>query len=342
MTHILTGICVSEEIGYSLQIIFIIWSFVLWSFYTIHLNRFVNKKKRTSLDILFICVISLIIIPECIRVIDPFSMNNIFSFTVNRIFFILFPCFSVPVVVVLLIDTYLAMIYRIKKQLRPKKYRFIVLFTISTIETLPSIIIIISFVALSDEYILHILFCLYMATNTLDKVIHIALQRYLSTKIKKELAYEISSDNEENDELNVEDNYESERYKEIMIHSQERLLKSIDRHVILVIFIVIYYIFEFIDGGIAINGKCYFIPGLIWGIIMRIGGMIMMFEAWIGFESCVNINTNNVPLYDRQTTGAFLERTAAGIDLARLKTVQSLVSKRSLLYDHIEQQNDQD
>ena len=327
MAHFLTDTCVDANVGYVLQAIFIIISAVLWSFYVIYLNRFLNKgKSRTSLDILYFGLISIFTLSECLRVIDPFSMNNILSFEINRLFFIFIPCCSLPIVAMLLFDTYFAIIYRIKKQLRPKKYRYMVLLNLVFIQLIPSLIMILSIIFISNETTVNTIFVVYIILNIIDKTTMILSQRFVISQIKSTQEYiqqQDDDDNDNNDQVDEDGQENENRQKEIMLNAEKRLISAMLRRMRALIVIIIYYIFELINGGIAINGKCYFLPGLAWSIFLRLASASTMFEAWIDFKDIVDGDIKP-SFFRRMTTGAFINKMAAGVDLTRLKTITSL------------------
>ena len=321
MTHFLTDTCVNADVGYILQIILIIWCFMIWNFYIIYLNRFINKGKyRTSLDILYFCGISITLISECIRVIDPFSINGILSFKVNRIFWI-FIFFVGPSIHMLLIDTFFAIIYRIKKQLRPKKYRYMVLSNLFLIQLIPGLIMIIVVIVSDnmDTTILNTIFSVYMVLRIIDFMNHMVTERWMMWGIKTAKTDLEARGDEDADNDDDDDNLN--RQITLIMNGEKRLLSSISRRQGFLPVVIGYCILELVNGGIAVDGECFFVIGLLWAILLRMGSMAWMYEAWIDVQDIVKSDHVPPSFLKRMSTGAFIDRIAIGIDLTRLKTI---------------------
>eukprot|EP01083_Nonionella_stella_P018112 50632_1 len=314
---LITEVCISSNIGYALQLGLIVWSFAIWTVYGVHLNRYYNKTTRNALDTLYFMVITILVVEEGARVIDPFSMNGVYSIKMNRMFLVFVPCWTIIALVSLIVDTYLAMLYRIRKQLRSPMHRYLALTNFVLFITIPSVFVIISFSTIQSDDTLQTIFTVYLLWMSVLILCTMCAQEYLVTRSIQSGGLISSEAHGSNDRKN-----------EILQHAQERLVSSLRARGGVAVVIALYLIVE-VAMGAAVTGDCYFIPGLFIGVVLRIGPLMLMKEQWIGIDD-LRDDEEEAPLtWDRMTTGQYLNAVAGKVNIRRIQTLNMLFSVQS-------------
>lgn len=314
MTRFLSAVAVSATTGLALQICLILFTLVLYFFVSIYVNRFwrayVRKEVSLYEQIIFFLVVASTLI-QCVQCVDPFSMNGVFSFRVNRVFFLVQGSLVAGPASLLLMDCLVVLLLAVnKKQSRlPKPYRILSYATIaiSVLTAFPVFVGIATNAEWADEA-----FLFHLITKFIPILLTIALI-YIALKIIADNEADTVELNAMSHDLPTFEKYESNPnettpgdQKETTIagssitgrwrraragstvtvtditieHANERIKKGLREGIGQLIAVMGYLAMDLIDGHHVLSGE-YFLLGMLYGFSSRFGVVTMLRMNWI-------------------------------------------------------------
>ena len=128
MTRFLSAVAVAPTTGVVFQILLILFTLALYFFVSVYVNRFWNNRNEVSRyeQIIFWLVAGSTVI-QCAQSIDPFSMNGIYSFRMNRVLFLIQGSLVVGPASLLLMDCHVMLLFAMNKKQGqlPRPYRIL-------------------------------------------------------------------------------------------------------------------------------------------------------------------------------------------------------------------------
>ena len=268
MTGFITNVTVSPVIGMICQIILILSNIVVISFYTIFLLRFRLIKEKAPLEKLYFYFITVNVFFETIRMLDPFSMNGIYSYEINRLFNFFSGGFLSTCLGIMISDTLSAILARIDNKGRSQSMRYITIISliINTIGMNLCIIYILIYIFTDGDVTTKTPNAIFGKIGFIGGIIGVLCIIIL---IK-------------NDIKNLKKQIQKTTTINIQFRAKKRLLFSLYLQLIFVVSIVVTFILEIIDGAYLVDKKNYFIWGLWYGIAFRLLPSVLLYTQWIG------------------------------------------------------------
>lgn len=321
MQGFLSDVTVSQSTGIIFQVVLLVASVFVSGLYIIFMLRYRLIKDKAPLEQLYFYFITINVLGETIRIIDPFSMNGIYSYEFNRLLNFFLGGFLSTCLGIMISDTLSAILARIDKESRDQSMRYVTIISliITTLGVNFCVICILVYI-IGDGAISNEIPNISGKIGVICAMVGVLLIVFLIWNDIKKLKVENRIGKANND---------ASKDDSIEYRAKKRLLLGLYLQLMFVVSIVITFIFELLDGAYAVDRKQYFVIGLWYSIAFRVLPLTLLYTQWIEkgklSDSMNNGNNRNnekiqKSMMNRQTTVGYLRDVGNDIDLLRVHT----------------------